>query len=139
MERQTTLESLGVKASIGSLEDADFLSKSFSGADVVYSMQSPICFFDHNSDVDIFWTSIANKFVKAIQNAGVVKVIHFSSIGDGGNTDQGNPLITVIFFLFRNLIIKIPPSLRTLLLTFVAVPLMFYVILTFYNKLFLIG
>lgn len=46
------------------------------------------------------------------------------------------PLITLIFLLFGDWLIKIPLAIRTLLLTMVAVPLMFYVILPFYNRLF---
>lgn len=46
------------------------------------------------------------------------------------------PLITLIFFLFGDILGKIPLPFRTLLLTLVAVPLMFYVILPIYNKLF---
>ncbi len=45
------------------------------------------------------------------------------------------PLITFIFFLFGDILIKIPLPIRTLVLT-LAVPLMFYVILPLYNKLF---
>lgn len=45
-------------------------------------------------------------------------------------------LITLIFFLFGDILINIPLPLRTLMLTLVAVPLMFYVILPLYNKLF---
>ncbi len=46
------------------------------------------------------------------------------------------PLITFIFFLFGDILIIIPLPLRTLLLTLVVVPLMFYIILPIYNKLF---
>lgn len=45
------------------------------------------------------------------------------------------PLITLIFFLFEDWLIKIPLVFRTLLLTMIAVPMMFYIILPFYNKL----
>jgi antibiotic biosynthesis monooxygenase (ABM) superfamily enzyme len=46
------------------------------------------------------------------------------------------PLITLILFLFGDWLIKIPLVFRTLLLTLVAVPMMIYIILPFYNKLF---
>lgn len=46
------------------------------------------------------------------------------------------PLITLLFFLFGDLIFKLPVPLRALALTLVAVPIMSYVILPFYYKVF---
>lgn len=104
-ERKTAIESLGAKASIGSLEDVDFLSKTFSGADVVYLMEPPINFFDHNANTDEFWESIANSYAQAIQKAGITKVIHLSSIG--GHTDQGNGMLRVHHYA-ENILKQLP-------------------------------
>lgn len=39
-ERRKAIESSGAKAAIGSMEEADFLTKIFKGADVVYLMEA---------------------------------------------------------------------------------------------------
>lgn len=93
VERQKDIEALGAKAAIGSIDDADFLSATFKGADIVYLMEPPINFFDKNSDTETYWTSIANSYVKAVQQAGIKKVIHLSSIG--GHTDKGVGMLYV--------------------------------------------
>lgn len=46
------------------------------------------------------------------------------------------PLITIIFLLFGEYLVRIPLALRTFLLTAVLVPLMSYVVLPFYNRIF---
>ncbi len=46
------------------------------------------------------------------------------------------PLITIIFYFFGEYLMKIPLPLRTLLLTGSMVPIMVYVLLPFYNRLF---
>jgi antibiotic biosynthesis monooxygenase (ABM) superfamily enzyme len=46
------------------------------------------------------------------------------------------PLITLISYLFGDILIKIPLPLRTLVLTGVLVPLMVYLILPWYHRLF---
>lgn len=46
------------------------------------------------------------------------------------------PLITIIFLLLGDYLVKLPVPLRTFVLTVVIVPLMVYIILPFYNKIF---
>jgi antibiotic biosynthesis monooxygenase (ABM) superfamily enzyme len=46
------------------------------------------------------------------------------------------PLITLIFSIFGEDLVKIPLILRTLILTIVVVPLMSYLLLPFYYKIF---
>ena len=46
------------------------------------------------------------------------------------------PLITILFFLLGDFLIAYPIAIRTFILTAVAVPIVFYVILPFYNRLF---
>lgn len=46
------------------------------------------------------------------------------------------PLITLLFFLFGDWLLLLPLPLRTLALTGVAVPIVFYVIVPFYNRVF---
>lgn len=46
------------------------------------------------------------------------------------------PLVTLLFYLLGDLLLLVPLPLRTLVLTLIAVPLMSYLILPFYQKLF---
>lgn len=46
------------------------------------------------------------------------------------------PLITLLFLLMGDFLIRFPIPIRTLILTGIAVPIVFYVILPFYNKVF---
>jgi uncharacterized protein YbjT (DUF2867 family) len=50
-EKQTSIELLGAKAAIGSIEDVDFLTATFTGADAVYCMLPPFDYFDPNLDI----------------------------------------------------------------------------------------
>jgi uncharacterized protein YbjT (DUF2867 family) len=85
-EKQEAIESIGAKAAIGSILDTDFLTATFRGADIVYLMEPPFNFFDHNIDTHAYWLNIARSYVEAIQQSCVDKVIHLSSIG--GHTDK---------------------------------------------------
>ncbi|WP_419802770.1 NAD(P)H-binding protein [Mucilaginibacter sp.] len=82
-ERQKEIENLGAKAAIGSIEDVDFLTKTFRNADVVFCMEAVATAEMFNPDFDIVaaYIHIAEKFVQAINKAGVKKVVHLSSIG----------------------------------------------------------
>jgi antibiotic biosynthesis monooxygenase (ABM) superfamily enzyme len=46
------------------------------------------------------------------------------------------PLITIIFIVFGEYLIQFPVPVRTLMVTVIVVPLMVYIILPFYNKVF---
>src|ERR1700693_3693831 len=52
-ERQNEIEALGATAAIGTMEDADFLSATFTDADIVYVMETHGAgsFFDPNLDL----------------------------------------------------------------------------------------
>jgi len=97
-ERQKDIEALGAIAAIGTMEDADFLAATFTGADVVYTMEAlgAGSFFDHSLDVNAAITHIANNFKQAIEQAGVKKVIHLSSIG--AHTDKGNGILAFHYY-----------------------------------------
>lgn len=90
-ERQAAIETLGAKAAIGTMEDADFLTTTFTGADAVYTMIAPGNFFDHNFDLMAECNRLANNFVKSIKLSGVKRVVHLSSIG--AHTDKGNGIL----------------------------------------------
>ena len=92
-ERQKDIEALGATAAIGTLEDADFLSASFKGADVVYLMEANGAgsFFDHKLDIIAAYNKIAYNYKQAIQQSGLKRVVHLSSIG--AHTDKGNGIL----------------------------------------------
>jgi len=87
-ERQKHIEALGAQAAIGSLEDAAFLTATFTGADAVYCMEPPSNF--QTGDLE-FWMRIAKAYEQAIRQSGVKRVVHLSSIG--AHTDKGVGLL----------------------------------------------
>jgi len=90
-EKQKEIEGIGAKAAIGTIEDVDFLTETFKGTDIVYLMEPPINFFDFNADTEAYWTDIAQTYSKAVQQSGVQKVVHLSSIG--AHTDKNNGML----------------------------------------------
>lgn len=86
-ERQKDIEAIGAQAAIGSIDDAAFLSDTFSGADIAYCMEPPINFFDQKEDMGHYWLNIAHSYRQAIKQSGITKIIHLSSIG--AHTDKG--------------------------------------------------
>lgn len=88
-ERQTEIEAIGATAAIGTMQDINFLTETFRGADVVYCMESlgHGFFFDQNLNIIDAVTQIGNNYKLAIQASGVKNVIHLSSIG--AHTDTG--------------------------------------------------
>lgn len=74
-QRVATIEALGAHAAVGTMTDAAFLTKQFTGRDVVYLMIS-------GTAPDLFAAAQqqAEIFKSAIQNAGVKKVVNLSSI-----------------------------------------------------------
>ncbi len=90
-DKQQQIEALGAEAAIGLIDDVDFLTATFTGADVVYCMEPPVNFFDTKVDTQAYWTTIAGSYVTAILQSGVKKVVHLSSIG--AHTDEGNGLL----------------------------------------------
>lgn len=86
-ERRNEIEALGAKAATGSVLDSGFLTTTFKDADIVYLMEPPINFFDHSMDTENYWLDIAKSYARAIQQSGVTKAIHLSSIG--AHTDKG--------------------------------------------------
>ena len=47
-EKSKEIENLGATAAIGSLKDEEFISNTFQGADLVYTMVPPGNYFDHS-------------------------------------------------------------------------------------------
>ncbi len=91
-EKQNEIEAFGAIAAIGSVEDVDFLTTSFTGADLTYTMLPPSnSYFDPEFDLMKYSIGVANNYAKAIQQSGVKRVIHLSSIG--AHLERGSGLI----------------------------------------------
>lgn len=88
-EKQKDIEALGAIAAIGTLEDVDFLTITFTGADVVYCMIPPANFSE--PDRIAHYRRISNNYAQAIQQSGVKRVIHLSSFG--AHLDKGTGII----------------------------------------------
>lgn len=77
-DKVTEIESLGAKAAIGSLADADFLTQTFTGADALYAMVPPS--FSAES-LRAYQNEIGKSYAEAIKRSGIKKVVALSSIG----------------------------------------------------------
>jgi uncharacterized protein YbjT (DUF2867 family) len=88
-EKQKDIEALGAIPAIGLLEDVQFLTTKFTGADAVYSMVPPANYFDHTLDLKAHVHQIGNNYAQAIQQSGVRRLVHLSSIGVHLEKDTG--------------------------------------------------
>ncbi|HEY4323068.1 MAG TPA: NAD(P)H-binding protein [Mucilaginibacter sp.] len=106
-DKTAAIEALGAKAAIGSIADVDFLTKAFSGADVVYTMVPPNFGVSDNRK---YVGDIARNYAEAIKNAGVTRVVSLSSIGahiDGGTGQiSGNHDAEIILNGLENVAVK---------------------------------
>ncbi|MEO7976432.1 NAD(P)H-binding protein [Flavobacterium sp.] len=94
--KQKDIEDLGAISAIGSIEDVDFLTHTFQGADVVYCMLPPFKFKeDPDLDARAEAFRLAKNYSKAIEQAGIKRVIHLSSIG--AHLEFGNGLLAFHF------------------------------------------
>ena len=76
--KKATIEALGAKAAIGSVQDQAFLTKTFTGADAVYAMVPPTF---AASDWKAYIGNTGKIYAEAIKASGVKNVVHLSSIG----------------------------------------------------------
>jgi len=92
-ERRKDIEMLGANAAIGTMEDVDFLTNTFRGANIVYLMEALAAgsFFDKHLEYNDAITKIARNYKQAIQQSGVKCVVSLSSIG--AHTDKGNGIL----------------------------------------------
>lgn len=84
-DRKQAIESLGAKATIGSVSDPVFLSETFKDADAVFLMTPPNL---GGSNVISNTTNAGKAYVQAIRNNNIKHVVMLSSIGAdlaGGN------------------------------------------------------
>lgn len=85
-DKQKAIETLGATAAIGSLEDIDFLTTTFTGADAVFAMVPPN-FAETN--VVTYYRRIGNNYLQTIAKAGVKRVVLLSSYGAHLAKDTG--------------------------------------------------
>jgi uncharacterized protein YbjT (DUF2867 family) len=77
-EKQKEIEDMGATAAIGSIEDVDFLTATFTGADVVHAMVPPK---NGVPDPMARHQKIGDTLVQAISASGVKRVVYVSSYG----------------------------------------------------------
>ncbi|TGL60473.1 NAD(P)H-binding protein [Leptospira sarikeiensis] len=106
-ERAKEIETIGAISAIGKMEDSEFLSQTFQGADIVYAMEAIGYegFFDHKLDVMEAVSRIANSYKEAIEGSGVKQVIHLSSIGAHTDSESG---ILAFHHKAENILTKLP-------------------------------
>jgi uncharacterized protein YbjT (DUF2867 family) len=106
-EKKAAIEALGAKAAIGSIADADFLTKVFTGADAVYTMVPPNF---GAKDYRKYVSGAAENYASAITKTGVKHVVNLSSIGadiDGGTGQiSGNHDGEIILNALENVAVK---------------------------------
>lgn len=98
-EKKKDIEALGAIAAIGSIDDVAFLTKTFTGADAIYTMLPP--FNSKFVEVPNFSAReeakrICTNYVNAIKASGVKKIVHLSSIG--AHLEKGNGLLAFHFY-----------------------------------------
>lgn len=108
-ERQPAIEALGAQAAIGSIQDASFLVKTFQGADIVYLMETLDAtggdMSEKETDFIGLISQIGRNYKQAIEQSGVKKVIHLSSIG--AHMDKGNGFL-VFHHNVENILKQLP-------------------------------
>jgi len=106
-EKQKAIDELGAVAAIGTLEDVDFLTSTFTGADAAYCMIPPADYFDHSLDLLAYYRRLGNNYAQAIQKSGVKRVVNLSTIG--GNMEKGNGILLGAHDV-EEILNKLPPD-----------------------------
>ena len=109
-ERISDIEALGAVAAIGTIQDVNFLTETFKGADAVYLMEAWEgigSLFDQNIDFVAEFEKIADNYVEAVQQSGVRQIIHLSSIG--AHSDQGTSSL-LVHHKVENILKKLPEN-----------------------------
>lgn len=77
-DKASEIEALGAKAAVGTVDDVEFLTRTFKGADAVYTMVPP---FFGAADWKKHIAGIGENLAAAIKASGVQYVVNLSSIG----------------------------------------------------------
>lgn len=78
INKQNEIEDIGAIATIGSLNDVEFLTQSFADADAVFCMIPPSY---SQPDQIAYYQNIGENYKKAIRETGIKRVVHLSSYG----------------------------------------------------------
>jgi len=106
--RPKDIEALGAKAAIGTMQDVDFLTTNLKGADIVYLMEAREgigSMFDKNIDFVAAFKQIGSNYKQAVEQSGVKRIVHLSSIG--ARTDKGNGSLAV-HYAVENILKQLP-------------------------------
>ena len=102
--KQKEIEDLGAIAAVGSIDDVPFLTKTFTGADAVYTMMpqfTPKIAEDPNFEAREEAKRICTNYLNAITASGVKRVVHLSSIG--AHLEKGNGFLAFHFYAEQTL------------------------------------
>ena len=106
-DKVKAIEDLGATAAIGSVDDIDFLTKAFTGADAIYLMCPPSY---STNDYRAYISGIGSKYAAAIKASGVTQVVNLSSIGahlpDGTGPIKGLHDIEQLFNTLEGVYVK---------------------------------
>ena len=97
-EKTAQIEAIGAKAAIGSVDDVAFLTKTFVGADAVYTMVPPNF---GASDWKKYIAGVGENYAEAIHGAGVRNVVNLSSMG--AHMPEGCGPVSGLFFVEKAL------------------------------------
>ncbi|MCY0970761.1 NmrA family NAD(P)-binding protein [Chryseobacterium wangxinyae] len=100
-DRQDEIEELGAKAAIGSIDDVNFLTETFSGADVAYLMEPTVNMFDPTIDMLKHYEKICENYAQAVLHSDLKKIVHLSSIG--GHSSTGNGMLAFHYYAEQTL------------------------------------
>lgn len=90
-DKKTEIADLGAIPAIGSLEDVNFLTETFTGADAAYTMVPPNNYFDHSLDLLAYYRQLGQNYADAIEKSGVTRVVNLSTIG--AHLEQGSGIL----------------------------------------------
>ena len=108
-ENQKDIEALGAKAAIGTIEDVNFITSTFNGADAVYLMTPPVPFFNRSFNPESYYGNIGNNYAQAILQSGIKRVVHLSSIG--AHLGKGSGLILYSAHNVENILKALPDEI----------------------------
>jgi len=97
-DKTAQIEAIGAKAAIGSVEDVDFLTKTFLGADAVYVMVPPNF---GAANWKKYIANIGENYAEAIHASGVKNVVNLSSMG--AHMPEGCGPVSGLFFVEKAL------------------------------------
>jgi uncharacterized protein YbjT (DUF2867 family) len=97
-DKTAQIEALGAQAAIGSVDDVDFLTKTFTGADAVYTMVPPNF---GAGDWKKYIAGIGENYAEAIHASGVKNVVNLSSMG--AHMPEGCGPVSGLYFVEKEL------------------------------------